>query len=204
MDIAGRSKTPLLTADGVEVHWRINFLGTFHLTTQLLPLLVQAGTRDGNARVVITSSDVHHKASNEKFYSEQNVTYNSWDSYAQAKLALVHFAFEINRRYEHECNLRAVALHPGSVRTNLTSSGLAGNPVLKRIHRITDPLMAPFFLTLEQGAQTSLFCATKADIQGGQSYEECAVSEASPLVADTAVAQRLWQETEKWIEMQSF
>ncbi len=28
-DIARRSKTPVLARDGVEIHWRVNFLGTF-------------------------------------------------------------------------------------------------------------------------------------------------------------------------------
>ncbi len=60
-DIAKRSKTTLRAPDGIEIHWRINFLGTFHLISLLPPLLQRAGQRTGDARVVITSSDVHHK-----------------------------------------------------------------------------------------------------------------------------------------------
>ena len=172
-DIAKRSKTTLRAPDGIEIHWRINFLGTFHLISLLPPLLQRAGQRTGDARVVITSSDVHHKGYNDRFFVEHTGEYNSWDAYAQAKLALVHLAFEIQRRYAQEYSLQSVALHPGSVRTNLTTSGLDNNPIIKRIYLLTQPLMAPFFLTLEQGAQTTITCATKTPLQGGQCYEDC-------------------------------
>lgn len=202
-DIAKRSKTTLRAPDGIEIHWRINFLGTFHLTSLLTPLLQRAGQRNGDARIIITSSDVHHKGYNNRFFIEHSGEYNSWDAYAQAKLALVHFAFEAQRRYAQEYNLQSVVLHPGSVRTNLTTSGLDDNPVIKRIHLLTQPLMAPFFLTLEQGAQTTITCATKALLQGGQYYEDCAVSKASEEVRDESVAKRLWDEAEIWIATQA-
>lgn len=197
-DIAGRSKTPILAADGVEIHWRINFLGTFHLTHLLLPLLRRAGQRIGDARVVVTSSDVHKRGRNDLFFSKPPDKYDSWQTYAQAKLALVHFALEIQRRYADQSNLQAAVLHPGSVRTNLTLAGLEGNPFLKTMHRLTDPLMAPFFLNLNEGAQTTVTCATQVPLQGGNYYEECAVSEPSAEAKDEAVASRLWAEAEEW------
>ena len=202
-DIAKRSKTPICAPDGAEIHWRINFLGTFHLTTLLMPMLQQAGQRTGDARVVITSSDVHHQGRNDQFFTERSGVYDSWEAYAQAKLALVHFSFEIQRRYAKEFNVQSVALHPGSVRTNLTLSGLDGNPMLKRMHKLTEPLMAPFFLNLVEGAQTTITCATQIPLQGGQYYEACAVSQASEEAEDQAVAERLWGEAESWVAAQS-
>ena len=199
-DIAKRSKTTLRAPDGVEIHWRINFLGTFHLTSLLTPLLQRAGQQTGDARVVTMSSDVHHKGHNDRFFIEHSGEYNSWDAYAQAKLALVHFAFEIQRRYAQEFNLQSAVLHPGSVRTNLTTSGLDDNPIIKRIHLLTQPLMAPFFLNLEQGAQTTIACATTVPLRGGQYYEACAVSQqVSEEAMDTEVAKRLWDEAKEWI-----
>ena len=155
-DIAKRSKTPILAADGLEIHWRINFLGTCHVTHLLMPMLREAGRRTGGAPVVITSSDAHHQGRNDRFFAGPAEVYNSWDAYSQAKLALVHFGFEIQRRFADVHKVQAVVLHPGSVRTNLTSARLDGNPVLKRLHRLTEPLMAPFFLSLEHGAQTTI------------------------------------------------
>ena len=63
--------------------------------------------------------------------------------------------------------------------------------------------MAPFFLTLEQGAQTTITCATKAPLQGGQYYEDCAVSKASEEARDELVAKRLWDEAENRVAAQT-
>ena len=198
-DIAGLSKTPILSDDGIEIHWRTNFLGTFHLTSLLLPMLAETGRLTGDARVVITSSHVYEDGRNELFFSEEPEDYKSWRSYSQAKLALVHLSFEIQRRYAKEYNLQSVVLHPGSVRTNLTSSGLDGNPALKAVHRLFEPALAPFFLKLEHGAQTTITCATKSPIEGGRYYERCAVAEASEQANDEAVAKRLWEMADGWV-----
>ncbi len=202
-DIARRVKTPICAADGVEIHWRINFLGTFHLTSLLMPLLQRAGERTGDARVVVTSSELHHRGRNDLFFAEHSGRYDSWVAYSQAKLALVHFAFEIQRRYAEDSNVQSAVLHPGSVRTNLTAAGLEGNPILKRVHRLTDPLMAPFFLNLVHGAQMTIACATAVPLQGGQFHEACAVSRASEEATDEMVAKRLWDKAEDWVAAQT-
>ena len=198
-DIAGLSKTPILSEDGIEIHWRTNFLGTFHLTSLLLPMLAETGRLTGDARVVITSSHVHEDGRNELFFCEESEHYKSWRSYSQAKLALVHLSFEIQRRYAKEYNLQSVVLHPGSVRTNLTSSGLDGNPVLKAVHKLFEPALAPFFLKLTDGAQTTITCATKSPLKGGRYYERCVVAEASEQANDEAVAMRLWEIADSWV-----
>ena len=41
---AGRGE-PRYAPDGVEIHWRTNYVGAFHLTRLLLPLLTRAGRR---------------------------------------------------------------------------------------------------------------------------------------------------------------
>ena len=200
-DMAKRSKAPVLAADGTEVHWRVNFLGTFHLTTLLIPML-KSGGAGGDARVVITSSDPHRLARNASFFCESSDDYDSWDTYARSKLALVHFSYEIQRRYAEEFNLQSAVLHPGSVQTNLQLAGLDRNPVLSRMHRLAGPLMKPFFLTPNQGAQTTIFCATTTPLEGGRYYESCAVSEASEEASDELVARRLWDEAADWVAAQ--
>ncbi len=200
-DMAKRSKAPILAADGIEVHWRVNFLGTFHLTMLLIPMLKHGGA-GGDARVVITSSDPHRLASNASLFSENSGDYDSWDTYARSKLALVHFSNEIQRRYAEEFNLQSAVLHPGSVQTNLQLAGLDRNPVLSRMHRLAEPLMKPFFLTPNQGAQTTIFCATTTPLEGGRYYESCAISEASEEASEELVAKRLWDEAADWVAAQ--
>ena len=198
-DIAGRSKTPLVSEDGMEIHWRTNFLGTFHLVSLLLPMLAETGKHSGDARVVITSSHVYEDGSNDLFFKESTGPYSSWSAYAQSKLALVHLSFELQRRYAGKYNLQSAALHPGSVRTNLTSSGLDNNPIIKTVHRLLEPALAPFFLKLEHGAQTTISCATRTPFTGGRFYERCAISRASEQVNDKDVARRLWEQAERWV-----
>ena len=48
-------KEPPLADDGHEIHWRTNYLGVFHLTWSLLPLLQRSGLESGDARVVMTN-----------------------------------------------------------------------------------------------------------------------------------------------------
>src|SRR5262249_35644065 len=45
LDLLAQWKQPKLTADGFELHWRTNYLGTAHLTQLLLPCLIAAGAQ---------------------------------------------------------------------------------------------------------------------------------------------------------------
>src|SRR5690606_3759867 len=51
LDLMSKWKEPRLSADGVEIQWRTNYLGTVHLTHKMLPLLQQTGRHAGEARV---------------------------------------------------------------------------------------------------------------------------------------------------------
>ena len=104
-----------LAEDGREIHWRTNYLGAFHLTWALLPLLQRSGLESGDARVVNVTSGLHDRVGNEDL-----PLYHSWDAYGLSKLAMIHMACEIERRFGETYNLHAVALHPGVVMTNLT------------------------------------------------------------------------------------
>ena len=63
-------RKPPSTEDGVEVHWRTNYLGAFHLTWALLPLLQRSGLESGDARVVNVSSGQHDRVGNEDLFDE--------------------------------------------------------------------------------------------------------------------------------------
>ena len=134
----------LSDSHGFEVHWRTNYLGVFHLTRTLLPLLQQSGLESGDARVVNVSSGLHDRVGNADLFDgvalrhqphrdkpqrhlphgdlphREQPRYHSWDAYGKSKLAMNHMAFEIERRFAESHNLHGVALHPGVVMTNLT------------------------------------------------------------------------------------
>ena len=152
--------------DGHEVHWRTNYLGTAHLTRLLLPLLTETARREGEARVVNVVTKLHERGRNEWLFD--GVTpYDSWAAYGTSKLALVHEAAEIERRYG-AAGVHGYSLHPGSVYTRIADRGLETAPVLGRLRKVFAPLERRALLSPEQGARTTVFCATSPDaVPGG-------------------------------------
>jgi len=198
LDLAGTWKQPQLTADGFEIHWRTNFLGTQHLTLLLLPFLKNAAKNSGDARVVNVTSHLHTRGTNNGLFMPI-VPFHSWTAYGQSKLALVHSAFEIERRFADQ-GVHGFALHPGSIHTNISDKGLATRPVLRLLRQWFSPLEALVLLTPEQGAQTQLHCATAPNLKGGVYFERCVPATCSTELDNFTAAQRLWRETESWVE----
>ncbi|MCY3767136.1 MAG: SDR family NAD(P)-dependent oxidoreductase [Gemmatimonadetes bacterium] len=183
-------KEPPLAEDGREIHRRTNYLGAFHLTWALLPLLQRSGLESGDARVVNVSSGLHDRVGNESLFSDMPL-YHSWDAYGLSKLAMIHMACEIERRFGESYNLHAVALHPGVVMTNLTLPPAFRGRLGKAAHRIGSLLTSLVLLSPNAGAQTIVMCASTRAIRGGHYYERCAVAEPSENSRDEAVSKRL-------------
>ncbi len=195
--LAPRKELPL-AEDGREIHWRTNYLGAFHLTWALLPLLQRTGLESGDARVVNVSSGLHDRVGNEDLFSNSPL-YHSWDAYGLSKLAMIHMAREIERRFGETYNLHAVALHPGVVMTNLTLPQAFRGRIGKAAHRIGSVLTSLVLLSPNAGAQTIVMCASAKPIQGGHYYERCATAEPSKDSRDEAVSRRLWDQSERWV-----
>ena len=185
-------------ADGLELHWRINYLGTFHLTRLLLPLLIGSAQADGDARVLNVTSHQHVRGRNDRLLAEFT-NRNTWDAYGQSKLALIHMTQALHRRHGGTGQFRALSLHPGSVYTNLVANGLESYSRVRPIQRLLAAPAKAALLSPLQGAQTTLFCATDADVQGGCYYDRCAVSQPSADALDASVAERLWARSEDWL-----
>lgn len=197
-DLLSQWKEPHLTADGFEIQWRTNYLGVLHLTHLLLPLLRETGKKTGDARIVNVASQMHSKGYNAGLLGDY--PYNSWTAYGMSKLAIVHATFEIQRRFAESDHLQAYCLHPGAVYTNIADKGLAGNNALQTVRHALAPLEKFMLLTPEEGAQTSVHCATNPAAVGGQYYQQCKPHAASADSKDSAVAAQLWEETERWVQ----
>ena len=189
---------PPLSKDGFEIHWRTNYLGTYHLTSLLLPLLQQGGLESGDARLVNVSSHLHDRVNNADLFNG-NRRYHSWDAYGLTKLAQVHHAYEIERLFAKEYNLHSMALHPGSVNTNLTRMEAPQGKIGRALHRISSVLASLVLLPVKDGAQTIVMCASKYPIQGGGYYDRCSLAESSDESKDEAVSKLLWDRSEAWV-----
>jgi NAD(P)-dependent dehydrogenase (short-subunit alcohol dehydrogenase family) len=190
LDLRSSWKEPRLTADGHELHWRTNYLGTAHLTHRLLPLLESAQ----DARVVHVVSKLHARGRNDALFGPLS-PYDSWVAYGTSKLALVHHAKELSRRHQ----VTAVSLHPGSVYTHIADRGLEGHRVLTGLRKAFAPLERRALLSPEVGARTTVHCVTATDLVPGGYYVRSALTEPSHDAQDDAVAARLWDQTEQWV-----
>src|SRR5215813_1455841 len=174
------------TADGFEIHFGINHLGHFALTMALLPLL----TDSAPARIVNVASDAHFQAKGIDFEELRNRTkgITGLPEYAVSKLCNVLFAAELGRRLAGP-GVTAYSLHPGVV----------ASEIWRRVPWPARQILTRRMLTIEQGARTSLYCATspEAATETGKYYDKCRVTEPSRLVTPELAA-ALWDYSEKW------
>ena len=191
-------RRPHATRDGFEVHWRTNYLGTFHLTSLLLPCLMKSGLESGDARVVTVTSHLHDRMKNRSLFNERQ-GYNSWDAYGLSKLALVHFSLELERRFGKDYNLLSTAVHPGSVFTNITRSAIPEEMLGATLSRASLALASLVLFDPKQGAQTVVMCASKSQLQGGSYYEHCKIAEPSDQCRQESVSRKLWDLSEDWL-----
>ena len=198
---AGRGE-PTYAPDGMEIHWRTNYLGAFHLTRLLFPMLEEAARQSGDARVVNVSSHQHVRARNHQLF-EPSATRSTWDAYGLSKLAMVHMCAELHRRHGSAGDFRAVALHPGTVYTNMIADGFASDRRLRILRPVLKRLARGVLLTPEAGAQTVLWCATASCVEGGGYYERCAAERPSAAVLDEEVGARLWEDSARWADSQA-
>ncbi|XXG98402.1 hypothetical protein Hte_004725 [Hypoxylon texense] len=103
------------TQDGFELHFGTNHLGHFLLFHLLKDALLASASPSFNSRAISVSSSAHRAGSiNFDDLMFEKAEYDPMAAYAQSKLANIHFANEIDRRYQDR-NLRAMSLHPGSI-----------------------------------------------------------------------------------------
>jgi NAD(P)-dependent dehydrogenase (short-subunit alcohol dehydrogenase family) len=199
LDLRNKWREPQLVG-GYEVHWRTNYLGTAHLTRLLRPLLLRTAKTHDEARVVYVVSQLHERGRNEWLF-DHVTPYNSWAAYGTSKLALLHEAAEVERRYGRQ-GLHGYSLHPGAVYTKVADRGLETAPVLGRLRKLAAPLERRTLATPEVGASTSVFCAISPDAVPGGYHVRSAPAVPSPDAADAAAGTRLWDTTSQWVAQQ--
>jgi retinol dehydrogenase 12 len=180
--VAGRRA---LTKDGFELMFGVNHLGHFAFTTALLDCLTRS-----KARIVNVSSDAHYAARGVNFDQLRRPArgITGMPEYAVSKLCNVLFTQELTRRLAGT-GVTSYSLHPGVVASD----------IWRRIPAPVRPLVTRRMLTVDQGAQTSLYCATSPDLAevSGRFYENCAEREPSR-VATPELAGQLWQHSTTW------
>jgi NAD(P)-dependent dehydrogenase (short-subunit alcohol dehydrogenase family) len=171
------------TVDGLERTFATNHLGYFLLTNLLLDNLKAAE----NARIVSVASGAERmgKLNFDDLQTKNN--YTAWKAYCLSKLANVIFTFELAKRLKGT-NVTANCMHPGVVNTGFGKD-------LTGIWRVFSPIMGIFFRNSEKGAETVVWLAESADVEGvtGKFFKDKKELKAQA-IAYTAEAQaKLWE-----------
>ena len=188
-------------ARGYESQFATNHLGHFQMTARLWPLLKAAGT---GARVVALSSIGH--ARNGLDLDDVNFErrdYDKWTAYGQAKSANALFALHLDT-LGAPLGIRAFSVHPGGIKTPLQRYLTMDEQIAMGWYK-PDGSLIDIFKTTEQGAATSVWCATSPmlDGRGGVYCEDCDIarpwvkemspySGVRPHITDHALAAKLW------------
>lgn len=170
-----------VSADGIDRHFAVNYLGHYLLTNRLMPLIRRTAKDHTKPapRIVSLSSELHRAASSSiKFASPTEITEEAQDYsanalYARSKLAMLLFTkYGLVERVIRPTGARifALATHPGAVATGQQDQfkeayGQAFGSIMKAV-------TVPFMRTPEQGSLSTLWAATSEDVEkeGLQGY----------------------------------
>ena len=203
---------PPLTRDqrGNESQFSANHLGHFQLTCRLWPALVGAK----GARVVALSSYGHRRAGVD--FHDPNFErrpYDRWAAYGQSKTANALFAVALDSIGKSH-QVRAFSVHPGGIVTdlirNMTQQEIDSYKIFDQHGK---PIIDPEnnMKTPQQGAATSVWCATSPQLNGmgGVYCADCDIAQAlpsdestelhgvRPRATDPVASGRLWQLSEQ-------
>jgi NAD(P)-dependent dehydrogenase (short-subunit alcohol dehydrogenase family) len=198
--------SPLMRdARGYEAQFATNHLGHFQLTARLWPALKAA-----NGARVVSLSSIGHRISPPDLEDPnfERTEYNKWLAYGRAKSANALFAIGLDKRGAPH-NVRAFAVHPGGIMTDLQR--YMPEEEKRAMGWIdADGNVDARFKTTSQGAATSVWCATNAQLdgKGGVYCEDCDIarqvpaddkgfSGVRPWAIDAALADKLWGLSER-------
>ncbi|WP_130732852.1 SDR family NAD(P)-dependent oxidoreductase [Komagataeibacter xylinus] len=211
---AGVMATPFgHTKDGFETQFGTNHLGHFVLVNRI------AGLMRAGARLVNVSSAGHRFADVDlKDPNFEHTPYDPFIAYGRSKTANILFAVAFDARHRAR-GVRATAVHPGGILTELTRYMPAGG-IEAMVAQINEQAAAegkpPFqFKTIPQGAATAVWTGVvgAADAVGGHYCEDCHVSPVVPddqpislvsegvraYAVDPAHAEALWAKSEEMV-----
>jgi NAD(P)-dependent dehydrogenase (short-subunit alcohol dehydrogenase family) len=172
-------ETRVLTEEGVEMTFAVNYLAPFLLSNLLLPLLRESAP----SRIVTVASSAHEDVTRVDWGNLPAMPrYDPWEAYSLSKFADIAFTYLLADKLERS-GVTANCLHPGVVNT--------------RILRIAFPGMAG--IAPEEGARTSVYLALSPEAAGvsGKYFESMRPAESTALTHDKAVQERFWQIAEE-------
>lgn len=172
-----------LTVDGLESTFATNHLAYFLLTNLLLDIFKASAP----SRIVSVSSEAQSRGVIDFDDLQSRKRYGGFKAYMQSKLANVLFTYELARCLQGT-GVTANCLHPGAVRSEFARD--VGGLMKLMMRLFKSRMVSP-----EQGARTSVYLASSAEVAGitVQYFVDCKPARSSELSYDLEVARRLWE-----------
>jgi NAD(P)-dependent dehydrogenase (short-subunit alcohol dehydrogenase family) len=185
---AGLAGSRGMTTSGFEVAFGTNHVGPFLFTELLRDHIVASGP----GRIVNVASTGHYRAPGIDWDAVRRttVTRTAFDEYCVSKLANVLHALELGRQLEGT-GVTTYSLHPGAIASD----------VWREVPFGVRHVMKLFMKSTEEGAKTSLYCATSPDVADhtGRYYDNEREKAPSKVVTPELAAE-LWQRSEAWVK----
>jgi NAD(P)-dependent dehydrogenase (short-subunit alcohol dehydrogenase family) len=166
----------------------VNHLGHFLLTELLLERLRSSAP----SRIVNVASTAHYQVAAIDWDALRRRTrsVSAFPEYAVSKLCNVLHAKELARRLAGS-GVITHSLHPGQVASD----------IWRRVPWGIRHVLLRFMSSNEEGAQTSIYCATseQAGRETGLYYDHCKPKRPSALAEDAALASELYARSTAWV-----
>lgn len=165
-----------LSKDGHELCFAVNYLAPFLMTHLLIPVFKKGVP----SRIVNVSSAAQERIHFDDVMLERS--YDPWRAYAQSKLALTMFTFDMAERLKDD-GITSNCLHPGS---------------LLDTKMVRESSITPLG-SAESGAEVEIYVATHPGLHGrtGRYFEEKREARAHEQAYDTEARKTLWRLSEK-------
>ncbi len=198
---AGIMALPELTLkDGLELQFLTNHMGHF-----LLVYLLQETLKKSEEGRIVMLSSMGHQMTVKGGINFDNLDgsqgYKGWKFYGQSKLANLLTAKAFDDRLKG-LGVRANAVHPGVINTNLTRSldGVLG--VFFKLPFAGLLMDRVFGKTIPQGASTQCYVATNPSLKdvGGKYYSDNKEDKTSYYGSDKELADKLWDYSVEYLK----
>ncbi|MBN7816409.1 SDR family NAD(P)-dependent oxidoreductase [Algoriphagus pacificus] len=177
------------TNEGLDWTFAVNHLGHFHLTSLLIPNLLES-----EGKIIFVSSEVHRIGRAKKDAWGLTDNSNSWTKYGSVKLYNILTSKYLNDLYETK-GLTSYSLHPGAVNTSFGSDSDIVSKLIISLSKV-------FFISPKKGAETSIFLAKteKDTLKPGGYYEKKKLKSPSDKAEDLNLQKKLYDFSLKKLE----
>jgi NAD(P)-dependent dehydrogenase (short-subunit alcohol dehydrogenase family) len=206
-------KPRVVTKEGLEETWMVNYLASFHLLSILSPAIrAQPPDRDVRILFATCSSYIQSPPIDDGSVAMKKKEWSPSKAYARSKLALMIFGQAFQKHLDAykrpdgmPMNARVVFVDPGYSRTPgmrrwLTRGTLWGLAVYLSLWQAAWILLK----SPAGGAQSVLYAAMEATLgrgAGGKLIKECQEMDYARVdIKDEKIAKKLWEGSEKLIE----